>query len=129
MYSAKDIIARAWLVKEITNSVLLPDELYVDKIFVVGSYASGKQTPFSDLDFLVQLKGGKQIGIVTPPWKKIQEINRKVNTPKIHIIFGTKEAAESLHKKHMNGPKDYSYRELNLKEIDNATSRSASSTQ
>ena len=129
MYSHKDIVARAWLVKEVVNSILLAEQLTVDKIFLIGSYASGKQTEWSDLDFLIQLRGGKQIGKLYPDWKQIREIHAKLDSPRIHVIFGTQSAAESLYQKNKNNSKDYSYKELTLGEIDHAYSYSATITQ
>jgi predicted nucleotidyltransferase len=122
MFSKQDIIAKGWLVKEIVDLILFDDLLSVDKIFLIGSYASGKETAWSDIDFLIQLKGGKQIGLLFPSWNKIQEMNTKINNKRIHLIFGTEESAESLHEKHKNDIKNYAYKKLNLEEIQNANS-------
>ena len=113
MYSETDVTAKSWLVFEICNLVLESDGLWVDKIFLIGSYASGKQTVMSDLDFLVQLKSSNQwVRVPIPSWEKITEINIKLDNPRIHVIFGSEESARSLHEKHKNEKKDYSYREL-----------------
>jgi predicted nucleotidyltransferase len=125
MFSKQDITAKAWLVKEIVELILFEDKLSVDKIFIVGSYASGKQTEWSDLDYLIQLKGGTQIGQLFPNWNKIQEMNKKINNKRIHIIFGTESAAKVLHEKHKNDLKDYSYKEISLGGIQNAYSHSS----
>lgn len=122
MFSKQDITAKAWLVKEVVELILFDDKLSVDKIFLIGSYASGKETPWSDIDFLIQLKGGTQIGHKFPNWKKILEMNQKINNKRIHIIFGTKESAASLHEKHKNDVKDYSFKEITLGGIQNANS-------
>jgi predicted nucleotidyltransferase len=102
MYSKTDIIAKAWLVQEVVHLVV-PEK--VDKIFVIGSYANNKQTEWSDLDFLVQLKGGRRY----PTWTEMQDIHNKLKTSSVHIIFGTEEAQESLHSK-WNKP----YKEIKL---------------
>ena len=125
LYSDKEIMAKAWLVKECTNLVLMDSELSTDKIFLIGSYASGKQDEWSDLDFLVQLKGGKKIGWKYPTWQQIKDIHMKIENKRIHVIFGTLESAESLYQKHKTEKKTYAYRELSLGGIQNANSHSS----
>jgi len=115
MFGQTEIIAKAWLVKEVVDLVLLKDGMWVDKIFLIGSYASGKQTMFSDLDFLVQLKSNnKWLTVVIPPWKKMREVTEQIGSNRIHIIYGTEEAAKSLHEKHKDDRKNYAYKEINL---------------
>lgn len=92
MYSKTDIIAKAWLVQEIINTII-PEK--IDKIFLIGSYARNEAHEWSDLDFLVQLKGGRRY----TTWTELQDIHAKLNNSKIHVIFGTEEAQESLYKK------------------------------
>ena len=92
MYSESDINAKAWLVREIVDLVLQKDGLKVDKIFLIGSYAAGKSNDWSDIDYLVQLDKPMRY----PDWYQIQEIHGQMNSERIHIIFGSKEAQESL---------------------------------
>ena len=125
MWNEKEITAKAWLVREVVTLVLATDQLSVDKIFLIGSYASGKQDEWSDLDFLVQLNGGKKLGWKYPSWQQIKEIHMKMDNKRIHIIFGTKESAEALYQKHKTEKKTYAYRELNLGGITNANPHSA----
>lgn len=128
MYSESEIIAKSWLVTEICNLLLLPDKLSVEKIFLIGSYAAGKQDEWSDLDFLIQLKSSNPWHkIVIPSWKRIQEIHAKLDNKRIHVIFGSEEAARSLHERHRNEKKDYSYRQIRLTGDTNAYSRSTNS--
>ncbi len=100
MFSQSDIIAKAWLVCEICNQVLVKDNLTVDKIFLIGSYANGNATSRSDIDYLVQLKGFKRPGMYYPSWEQMREIHEKLNTGRIHVIFGTEIAQKSLAEKH-----------------------------
>lgn len=112
MYSETDIIATAWLVKEVVNLILGPEKLSVNKILLVGSYASGKADIHSDIDFLVELKGLRLFPKDT--WQSLKDINLKLNKSKVHIIFGTVEAAESLYQKNKDNKKSYKYREISL---------------
>lgn len=112
MFTNTDIIGKSWMVIEITNSVLQKEDLVVDKIFLIGSYATNKQTEWSDLDFLIQLKGNKVVGRIYPSWEQIQTIQDKLS-PRIHCIFGTEEAQKRLNKP---------YREI--KGVPNANTRS-----
>ena len=113
MWTNSDIIAKSWLIKEVVNAVLL-GEMEVEKIFLIGSYASGKQTEKSDLDFLVQLRGKKShIGMIYPCWDDIEEVQKRVGK-RIHVVFGTETATKSLHEKNKGKAKDYSYREIKL---------------
>ena len=120
MYSEYDIRSKAWLVVEVCNLVLLPDKLQVDKIFLVGSYASGKANEWSDIDFVVQLKGeiDPRFPLTKPRLypipSRIEEIYTKIDNKRVHVIFGTEQATRSLHQKHKHEKKNYSYRELNL---------------
>src|SRR5208282_3175840 len=86
MYSTAEIRSKAWLVKEVCNLVLGP-EFSVDRIFLVGSYAQNRATDYSDIDYLVQLKGGKR-PLSLPTWTQVQEVNRKIDNKRIHVIFG-----------------------------------------
>ncbi len=106
--SATDIQVKSWLVKEVVNLVLEESGLSVDRIFLVGSYASGRATEKSDIDYLVQLKGGKR-PLTLPSWHQMQEINKRLNNKRIHVIYGWLTAQESLWRK---DPVKYSYREL-----------------
>lgn len=113
MYSEKDILTRAWLVKEIVNIALEKDKLSVDKIFLIGSYATGRATEWSDIDFLVELKGTR----FYPTWVQIQDIHEKLDTSRIHVIFGTEEAQISLKAKNEN----MHYRQIPLEGVHNDT--------
>lgn len=134
MYSETDILAKAWMVIEVVQLVLSPRK--VDKIFLVGSYASGKADEWSDLDFVVQLEPLNltdelslvQAKTLYPSWEKIEDINKNIDNERVHVIFGTEESTKSLHEKHKNDKKDYSYRELKLGGLnaDSLSSRSAS---
>jgi len=99
MFSETQIIAKSWLVKEVCNLVLLPYQLSVDKIFLIGSYANGNATNRSDLDYLVQLKGGTRLGQYYPAWKDILAIQKQLGN-RVHVIFGREEAQKSLLQKH-----------------------------
>lgn len=126
IFNETQIKSKAWLVYEVTNLVLHP--IQVDKIFLIGSYASGKQTVYSDLDFLIQLK--QPVEWYKPrQWfpekSKIEEIYKKLDSKRIHVIFGTERAAKSLHEKHKYKTKDYSYKEILRGEI-YANARTAS---
>lgn len=113
MFNDYQIKSKAKLVVVITNLVLHPIE--VDKIFLIGSYASGKQTVYSDLDFLVQLKQSVEWYKPRnwyPEKKQIDEINTKIDSKRIHVIFGSERAAISLHEKNKHKTKDYSYKLL-----------------
>lgn len=83
------------MVREIVNIAMERSNVSVDKVFLIGSYAAGTPTEWSDLDFLVQLKGGRMY----PTWLQIQEIHEKLDSTRTHVIFGTEEAQESLSKR------------------------------
>lgn len=85
------------MVVEITNSVLQKDSLVVNKIFLIGSYATNSANDWSDIDYLIELKGNKQVGRIYPSWQQIQEIHNKLSK-RIHVIFGTEEAQKKLNK-------------------------------
>ena len=106
MFSQTDITAKAWMVREVVNLVLQKSNLQVDKMYLVGSYARNEQTEYSDLDILVQLRGGK----LYPSWQQIQEIHKNLSN-RIHVIFGSGEAQQSMFKR---VGKLYQYRELQL---------------
>jgi predicted nucleotidyltransferase len=96
---------------EVVNMILAPVKLSVDRMYIVGSYAQGKQNEWSDLDILIQLKGGR----LYPTWKEKLAIDKQLQLPRLHLIYGTLQAQESLFKKH--GDK-YKYKEIPLpKEI------------
>lgn len=120
-FTETDIIAKAWLTIEVVNLVLFKDDQQVDKIFLIGSYASGKADSRSDIDFLIQLKGGKRPGQYYTSWKKIEEIHSKLGTRRIHVIFGTEIAAQRLHERHKNEDKNYTYKEINQGRIINVS--------
>lgn len=107
MYSKEEIRSKAWLVREAINLVLHPHQS-VDRIFLVGSYASNRANDYSDIDFLVQLKGGKRPHTY-PDWKQMKEIDRKIDNKRIHVIYGTYEAQQSLYQK---DPVKYTYKEI-----------------
>jgi predicted nucleotidyltransferase len=106
MFRKEEIISKAWLVKEIIDLELHP--LQVSRVFLVGSYAQNRATDRSDIDYLIELKGGKRV-LTYPTWKQIQEINRKIDNKRIHCIYGTLEAQQSLYQK---DPVRYTYREI-----------------
>lgn len=97
MFSESDIIGKSWMVVEITNAILKKDSLVVHKIFLIGSYADNSANDWSDIDYLIELKGNKQVGRIYPSWQQIQEIHDKLSK-RIHVIFGTEEAQIKLHK-------------------------------
>lgn len=92
MFSESDITAKAWLVREVVNLVLQKNDLKVEKMFLIGSYAAGKPNDYSDIDYLVQLDKPNRY----PTWSQIQEVHGKLNSKRIHVIFGTREAQDSL---------------------------------
>lgn len=108
MFDDTQIRSRAWIVKEVVDYTLLRDNLKVEKMFLVGSYARGEQNDWSDIDFLIQLtnKGGLRY----PTWQQVQYIHQQISS-RVHVIFGTEEAQKSLLEK--NGNK-YSYKEIPL---------------
>jgi predicted nucleotidyltransferase len=118
VFNQSEIIAKSWLTAEVVNLVLLPEQRSVDRIFLIGSYASGKENHRSDLDFLIQLKGGRS-GQYYVTWKQAEEIQKQVG-PRIHVVFGTYEAAERLHQKHKNEDKNYAYKEITQGRLHNA---------
>lgn len=130
MYSSTDIIARAWMVVEVINMILSPRK--VDKVFLVGSYASGNATEWSDLDFVIQLDALPLTDEISriqakshyPAWEKVKEIHSKLDTERIHVIFGTEESTKALYDKHKNDKKNYAYKEINLGGL-NATTLTA----
>jgi predicted nucleotidyltransferase len=113
MYSNTDIIAKSWLVVEVTNQILAKRDLLVDKIFLIGSYANGDATSRSDIDFLIQLKGFKRPGMYYPSWEEIEEIHKLLDTRRIHVIFGTEEAQKSLAEKQNKQYREISQGALN----------------
>jgi len=117
VYSMVDIKAKSWLVREVVNVVLSDEGLSVDKIYLVGSYASGRANDHSDIDYLVQLKGGKR-PLLYPTWNQMMKIREMVDSKRIHIIYGTLEAQQSLLRK-----KGIKYA---FKEIDSAYPHTAS---
>jgi predicted nucleotidyltransferase len=113
IFNEYQIKSKAWLILEVVNLILHPVE--VSKIFLIGSYASGKQTEYSDLDFLVELI--QPVEWYKPrqwyPEKtKIDEITKKLDNKRIHVIFGSEQVAKSLHDKYKGKTKDYSYRQI-----------------
>lgn len=128
MFSEADIVAKAWLTIEVVNLVLIDEGRTVDKIFLIGSYANGTQNHSSDLDFLVQLKGGSRPGLYYVNWDQANIIKRKLGN-RIHVIFGTELAAQRLHDKHKSEVKNYRYKEISQGRIINAYSYSSNLTQ
>jgi len=110
IFSKTDIDVKSWLVREVVNLVLSESGLSVDRVFLVGSYASGRATDKSDIDFLVQLKGGKR-PMTYPTWRQMGEINKKLNNKRIHVIYGSLDAQQSLWQK---DPVKYSFREVKI---------------
>lgn len=98
MYSMDDIRVKSKLVRDIVDSVLASKQLSVDRIFLVGSYASNRANEYSDIDYLVELRGGKH-PYTYPEFNEILEINKKINNERIHLIFGTLEAQQSMQKR------------------------------
>ena len=121
MYTETDIIAKAWLATEIVNLVLFNDRLSVEKVFLIGSYANGNPNSRSDIDFLIQLKGGTRPGQYYPTWKQIEEIHAKLDTRRVHVIFGREETQKSLFEKH-----NKKYKEIFQGRIQRANSHSSS---
>jgi len=114
MFSESDIIAKAWMVKEVANIELAKEGLYVDKILLCGSYANGTASDHSDVDFIVQT-GGSKLPYPKDVWSTLANITEKIKPQeKIHLIFGTLDAAESLHQKHANQKRSYAYRVIPL---------------
>ena len=113
MFDRTDIVAKAWLTREVVNLALRKDNFEVDKIFLIGSYAQNKADEWSDIDFLVQLKDIKQqmIKRYYPGWDKMQEVQQQLSKERIHVIFGNQEAQDSLFKK--RGIK-YTYKPVDL---------------
>src|SRR4051794_2282928 len=58
MYSFEDIRAKSQLVRDSIDLVLAAKKMSVDRMFLIGSYASGRANEYSDIDYLVQLSGG-----------------------------------------------------------------------
>jgi predicted nucleotidyltransferase len=109
MFSMEDIRSKSNLVRDAVNLVMHNDGISVDKIFLVGSYASGRATDYSDIDYLVLVKGGKR-KFTFPTWNQIQEINSKIDSRRIHCIYAvTIDAQKSLMKK---DPVKYAFKEL-----------------
>ena len=119
IFNESHIKSKARLVIDVINLVLTGKE-EVDKIFLIGSYASGKQDESSDIDFLIQLKQPVEWYKPRhwyPTWKQIEEIHKRLDTNRIHVIFGSVVAAESLHQKHKYEKKNYAYREITQGEL------------
>jgi predicted nucleotidyltransferase len=109
MFSMDDIRMKSNLVRDAVNLVMHDEGISVDKIYLVGSYASGRCNEYSDIDYLVVTKGGKR-EFTYPEWNKIQEINRKIDSKRIHCIYAVSiEAQKSLQQK---DPIKYAYKEL-----------------
>src|ERR1700722_56613 len=97
------------MVKDIVDFVLNPLGQSVEKIYLVGSYASGRANEYSDIDYLVIVKGGKR-EFTYPEWKQIQEINNRIDNKRIHCIYAVSiEAQESLCKKN---PVKFAFKEI-----------------
>lgn len=118
MYRKEEIRSKAWLVREVVNVILSDSGLSVDKIYLVGSYANGLANERSDIDYLVIVKGGKR-PFTYPSWKEMEEVKRKIDNKRIHVIYGVSLTAQkSLC---LRDPIKYAY-----KEIDNGSSHSPS---
>lgn len=109
MFDESYIKSKAWIVREVVDLIMLPDSMKVEKIFLVGSYAQGRQDEWSDLDFLVQLKPNN--GKLYPNWRQMNIIQERLSSPRIHLIYGQEEAQKSLLVK--KGSK-FAYREIPL---------------
>jgi predicted nucleotidyltransferase len=109
VFSREDIRSKSYLVRDAVNFVLHDQGMSVDKIYLVGSYASNRQDDWSDIDYLVVLKGGKR-SQTYPDWKTIQEINRVIDSKRIHCIYAVSlDAQKSLYQK---DPTKYAYQEI-----------------
>lgn len=90
--TSADIKTLSEYVKTAVDAALLRKGMATDQIFLIGSHAAGKATENSDIDFLVQLRGG-----LYPNWADINYIHRQI--PKgVHVIFGTLAAQVSMNK-------------------------------
>jgi predicted nucleotidyltransferase len=108
VYNDFEIRSKALLVRDAANYVLKDVGLSVVGIYLVGSYARGKVNEWSDLDFLVIVKGVKPQTF--PSWKQIQLVNQQIDNRRIHCIYGTDIAVqESLCQK---DPVKYCYKEI-----------------
>jgi predicted nucleotidyltransferase len=101
MFSETDIISKAWLVKETVNLIVTPRK--VSKIFLIGSYASGKANEESDLDYLVELEPVVTPGINLPRVsyptpEQMDTTTDKFKRERIQVIYGTEEAQKSMKK-------------------------------
>ena len=92
MFSNSDIQAKAWFVREVVNLVMQKNDLHVERIFLIGSYATGKPNDWSDIDYLVQLNKPMKY----PTWQQIQEVHTKLMSDRIHVIFGSEPVQQSL---------------------------------
>lgn len=110
MFSQFEINSKAILTRDAVDFTLRDLGLSVDRIFLVGSYARGKATEYSDIDYLVQLKGGDRI-LTYPTWKQMQLVMKTIDNTRIHVIYGTLDAQESLRKK---DPVKYAYSEIKV---------------
>jgi len=108
MYTMEEIKIKSKIVIDVVNLILSYKDLSVDRIFLVGSYASGRANDYSDIDYLVQLKGGKR-PLTYPEFNDMLEIRKKLDNPRIHVIYGTQEAQQS---KFNRDPIKYAYKEL-----------------
>lgn len=95
MWTNQQIISLIERVREVVDLVLLKRGFATHRMFLIGSYASGTQTVHSDIDFLVELKGGTwDRGYPTyPTWQEIQSVQAQL--PKdVHVIFGREVAQQ-----------------------------------
>lgn len=108
MYTIQEIKLKSKLVRDVIEEHMSPKKLHVDDIYLIGSYASGRANEYSDIDYLVQLKGGVR-ELTYPDFNDILAIKKKINNERIHVIFGTINAQLSMCKR---DPVKYAWKAL-----------------
>jgi predicted nucleotidyltransferase len=109
VFNEAEISTRARMVKDVVDLVLFIDGLSVDKMYLIGSYANGRANEYSDIDYLVVLKGGKRPQTY-PTWKQALEVKKKIDNIRIHVIYAVSlDAQKSLCQK---DPVKYAYKEI-----------------
>jgi predicted nucleotidyltransferase len=121
MYSKEEIRSKAWLVGAIIELMLYDEGLSIDKIYLVGSYANGRANEYSDIDYLVIVKGGKRVHTY-PTWKKMEEIKMKIDNKRIHVIYGVSlDAQKSLYQK---DPIKFAFKEIEYGTLSSTSTQS-----
>lgn len=92
MWTEEDINETAETVRVAVDAVMCTMDVVTEHVYLIGSYVKGTQTPDSDLDYLVELRGK-----LYPTWWEIQKIHKNL-PPRVHVIFGTRRAQESMKK-------------------------------